>query len=140
MAPKRFSKALNFSKNALSSYWAEADVTTLIKEFGGSRQTVSHFANIPISSVRGARTPNLQINGNITFRAYAESNITYDHSWPSLSNSRLYPYTLDYLSIQECPVGICPTESFPGSWVLPINAFKSMSGIECNSLMGCAAK
>lgn len=133
-------ETIYYSKNSLSSYWAQADVDTLVKEFEGGRQTVSHFANIPITSVQGARTPNLQINGNVTFRAYSDSNITYDNSWPTLSSSPLFPYTLDYQSTQQCSVGACPNEAFPGTWVLPINDFKSMSGVECNTLLGCAAK
>lgn len=101
---------------------------------------MAHFANIPLDSVRGARTPNLQINGNVTFEAYSASNITYDSSWPTLSSNPLFPYTLDYLSTQQCLVGACPNEAFPGTWVLPINNFQNMEGIECNTLSGCAAK
>lgn len=125
------------SKNSLSSYWAEADVETLVQEFGGARELVSYFANIPLDSVKGARTPNLQLNGNITFEAYSQSNISYDHSWPTLSTRPLFPYTLDYLTTQQCSVGNCPNESFPGIWVLPIVNFQGVNSTECNTILGC---
>lgn len=126
-----------FSKNSLASYWAEADEETLTQEFGGARQLVAHFANIPIDSIKGARTPNLQLNGNVTFEAYRKSNLTFDNSWTALSSSTLYPYTLDYRSTQPCSVGTCPNEPFPGFWVFPINNIKGQNDVECNSLFGC---
>lgn len=126
-----------FSKNALSSYWAEADVDTLVQEFGGARELVSYFANIPIETIRGSRVPNLQLNGNITFEAYSQSNLTYDHSWPTLSSLPFFPYTLDYRSTQDCSVGNCPNESFPGIWVLPIVNIRGENDTECNTLLGC---
>lgn len=108
-----------------------------MKEFGGARELVAHFANIPIESIRGARTPNLQLNGNVTFEAYRKSELTFDNSWTALSSSTLFPYTLDYLSSQPCSVGVCPNEPFPGFWVFPINNIKGQNGVECNSLFGC---
>lgn len=128
-----------FSKNPLLEYWANASVQELVNEFGGARRIVSTYANIPISSIRGARTPNLQINGNITFEAYVRSNLTYDNSWPSLSSDKLFPYTLDFLSEQTCSVGVCPNASFPGMWVVPINDLVGPYGSECTALLGCGA-
>lgn len=109
-----------------------------MQEFGGARELIAHFANIPVESIRGARTPNLQLNGDVTFQAYSESGLAYDNSWPTYTNSKLFPYTLDYLSSQTCVVGTCPTESFPGFWVVPINNLKGQDGNECNSLFGCS--
>lgn len=129
-----------FSKNSLSSYWKEADEETLIKEFGGARELVAHFANVPIDAIKGARTPNLQLNGNVTFEAYRKSGLSFDNSWPALSSNTLFPYTLDYRSTQPCAVGECPNEPFPGFWVFPINNFKGEDGNECNSLFGCHLK
>lgn len=124
----------------MTEYWASATLETLTKEFGGGREIVSTYANIPIDAIRGARTPNLQINGNVTFQAYLDSGITYDNSWPSLSSDKIYPYTLDFLSSQTCSIGVCPNASFPGLWVLPINDFLGPYGTECSTLLGCNAK
>lgn len=109
-------------------------------EFGGSRQTVSRFANIPISSIKGARTPSLEVNGDVTYGAYVASGIEYDNSLASSSSNRLYPYTLDYDRDQSCFVGKCPSGQFPGFWVVPINNLQNQNGTDCVAVQGCNIK
>lgn len=129
-----------FSKNSLNSYWAQATNATLYQEFAGSRQTVSHFANIPISSIKGARTPYLEVNGDTTYTAYVASGIQFDNSLASPSNRRLFPYTLDYDRDQTCVVGKCPTGYYPGFWVVPINNLRNQDGGDCVAVQGCNIK
>ncbi|KAJ3655624.1 hypothetical protein Zmor_014746 [Zophobas morio] len=68
--------------------------------------------------------------------------LQYDSSWTSRSTALFFPYTLDYLSPQECRIGTtCPTEAHPGFWIAPIIDLQGNgtdgSVLECNSLISC---
>lgn len=127
-----------FSKNSLAQYWSEASEDTIEQEFGGQRTIISTFANIPIDDIIGARTPQLQIEGDVSIDGYIKAGIQYDNSWTSRSGTRFYPYTLDYLSTQECRTGTtCPEDAHPGFWILPIINIQGKSNVECNSLSIC---
>jgi hypothetical protein len=128
----------SITKNSLAQYWSNATEDTLINEFGGQRTIITTFANIPSEDIIGARTPQLQLEGDVSINAYEASGIQYDSSWTSRSNRILFPYTLDYLSTQECRTGTtCPTESHPGFWIAPINNLQGNNSVECNSLTSC---
>ncbi|XP_017769704.1 PREDICTED: uncharacterized protein LOC108557619, partial [Nicrophorus vespilloides] len=126
----------SISKN-ISIYWKTASKEQLVDEFKGQREIISTNANIPLESIRGVRTPHLQLAGNRSFEAYDESGYLYDSSWPTLSIDKLYPYNLKYLSTQQCVIGECPTNSLPNFWVIPINNLVGNQGIDCNSLYAC---
>lgn len=125
----------------MSQYWSNATVDVLQQEFEGQRILLSHFANIPKEDVTGARTPQLQLQGDVSINAYIASGVEYDSSWTSRSTSMMFPYSLDFLSTQECRTGTtCPTEAHQGFWVAPIINIQgnSTDGIlECNSLNTC---
>nr|ACP18827.1 chitin deacetylase 1 [Chrysomela tremula] len=128
----------SITKNPLQSYWRTASENTLEQEFGGQKQIISKFANIPLEEIQGVRTPQLQLSGNNTIVAYRASDLSYDSSWPTLPSKPLFPYTLDYLSTQDCNLGsTCPNEAFPGFWVLPIMDLNGPHGGWCNSLSSC---
>lgn len=126
-----------FSKNPLNLYWANASTETLIDEFGGAKDIISIFANIPRVDIKGARTPNLQIAGDRTFDAYIQSEISYDNSWPSLHVRKLFPYTLDYGSTELCLVGVCPNKTYPGFIISPITNIVGNEDQECNAIASC---
>merc|ERR1712038_1408565 len=54
------------------------------------------------------------------------NNFNYDCTWPTRTfgyvdaEQGLYPYTLDYKSVQDCQIPPCPKCSHPGLWVQPI--------------------
>ncbi|RZC33490.1 hypothetical protein BDFB_011279 [Asbolus verrucosus] len=126
------------TRNASSEYWKNASIDTLTQEFEDMRTIISTFANISIDDIIGARTPQLQLQGDNSIDAYIASGIQYDNSWTSRSTSHLFPYTLDYLSSQACRQEItCPTESHPGFWIAPIINIQGKGNIECNSLITC---
>lgn len=104
---------------------------------------VEYYANVPASAIKGTRAPFLLMGGDPMFSALKDSGFSWDCSWATrnLVNPGLWPYTLDYRSnqvieivkdlhffpyfniavfVKDCPVGICPTESFPGMWVAPM--------------------
>ncbi|XP_056636813.1 chitin deacetylase 8-like [Diorhabda sublineata] len=128
----------SITKNSEQSYWRTASEDVLVAEFQGQKQIISKYANIPSEAIVGARTPQLQLAGDNSIKAYVTAELSYDSSWPSLPSSRFFPYTLDYASTQACLLGAeCPTGSFPGFWILPINDLQSSDGTGCNNLASC---
>lgn len=125
------------SKNSLVSYWTTATPSQLEEEFAGQREIISKFANINKDDISGARTPFLQLAGNNSFEAYINAGLKYDNSWPSLTARKLFPYTLDHVSNQQCLVGKCPKETFPGFFVVPISNIIGFQGKQCNALLAC---
>ncbi|GBP35665.1 hypothetical protein EVAR_74990_1 [Eumeta japonica] len=79
------------------------------------------------------------MTGNNTFQVMAEVGLQYDCSWPTIShvNPGLWPYTLDYSTIQDCPVPPCPTASIPGVWVLPMVSWIDLNGNPCAMVDSC---
>lgn len=105
-------------------------------EFQGQRQIVSKFANIPIEDVVGARVPNLVLAGDKLFQAYQQAGIKFDNTWNSFNNQKYFPYTLDYASSQDC-FSVCPIESYPKFWIMPIIDLVGNNSVQCTSLTGC---
>ncbi|XP_066140756.1 chitin deacetylase 8-like [Euwallacea fornicatus] len=120
-------------------YWREASEELLEKEFGAQRKIIEKFANIPTENLIGVLTPQLQLAGDNSILAFTSQGFTYDNSWPSKNS--LFPYTLDYLSDQECIIGAnCPEQSYPGFWEAPIIDLVGNDGDVCNTLAGCFRK
>lgn len=92
------------------------------------------------SAVSGFRAPFLAIAENM-YKALHLNGFTYDLSWPTgkYYEPPMYPYTLDYKSIQDCPVGECPVMSYPGLWVVPNIDLMNADGSVCGSMMDACA-
>lgn len=124
------------SNDPHQSYWRDATQELLEQEFGSQREIISKFANIPKDSITGTLTPQLQLAGDRSIRAFISQGFVYDNSWPS--NTRLYPYTLDYNSTQSCDTGAeCPKESHKGFWIAPIVDLTGDNNELCATLAGC---
>ncbi|RZC33157.1 hypothetical protein BDFB_009780 [Asbolus verrucosus] len=131
----------SITKNPLQSYWRNASYSDLVDEFWGQRQLLSHFANIPIEDIIGVRTPQPQVEGDVSIDAYVASGLTYDNSLPTSSSETLLPYTLDYESNQAClATAECPKNSHPHFWITPIADIKGDNDVECNSLVACLVR
>nr|AWX65388.1 chitin deacetylase 6 [Leptinotarsa decemlineata] len=132
-----FEVAVHSITDSPQIYWRNATEEILTQEFDGQKKIISKFANIPTENIIGVRTPQLQLAGNISIKAYQAAGLQYDSSWPTTPIKPLFPYTLDYLSTQECNLGNeCPNEAFPDFWILPIN---DLNGNEtwCNTMSDC---
>ncbi|KAJ3650692.1 hypothetical protein Zmor_016774 [Zophobas morio] len=131
----------SITSNYSELYWATASVDTLVQEFDGQRTIISHFATIPGEDIVGVRTPQLQLQGDVSIDAFVAAGFEYDSSWSSTSLDPYFPYTLDYLSHQECRLGTtCPIQSHPGFWVAPIidrRRYTDRSWVDCNNLSTC---
>ncbi|XP_018576456.1 uncharacterized protein LOC108914998 isoform X2 [Anoplophora glabripennis] len=128
----------SITMNPLPRYWYDANEDILEKEFGGQKKILNKFGNIPREHILGVRTPWLQLAGNSSIRAYQAIGLSYESSWQTSSDKPLFPYTLDYLSTQQCPLGVkCPNEEFRGFWILPINNLLGPDHKECNAIVTC---
>jgi len=135
------------------NYWKGMNVDSWTKEIEGMRQMITQFAAIPKEDIRGWRSPFLQMGADEMFTALSQNNFAYDCSWATRDygylnmDSGLFPYTLDYASVQDCEIEPCPTCSYPGLWVQPMldledNWFNANPndpdhGYPCSMLDGC---
>lgn len=124
-----------FRKNYLTDYWQKATVDDLSNEMGGQKTILSTFANIPAHDIIGARVPYMK--GDDYISALEKNEIQYDNTWATLNDQPFFPYTLDYLSSQQCLVSTCPKEEHKGIWIIPINDLKSLDDTNCNNLVQC---
>ncbi|KAH8297340.1 hypothetical protein KR044_010510 [Drosophila immigrans] len=123
-----------------TDYWREADVPTIESEFEAQLQILETFAKVDPKKIQGMRLPFLQISGNNTFEAVKSLGLTYDSSWPTqqFKDPPMWPYTLDYLSVQDCQIGPCPTAELPGVWVNPMVTWTDTEGYSCSMIDACA--
>ncbi|XP_047539164.1 chitin deacetylase 8-like [Vanessa atalanta] len=129
----------SISHKADQEYWRDASYERLMREIGDQKRQVAHFANIPINSIHGLRSPFLQMSGNTTYQMMASAGLTYDLSWPTIkyTNPGLWPYTLHYQSIQDCIIPPCPTASLPGTWIIPMISWSDLEGVPCSMVDTC---
>merc|ERR1712212_667515 len=108
------------------TYWQSMTEAEWAKEMVGQRRITSQFANVPACDISGMRSPFLQLGGDTQFSMLHNNNFDYDCSWPTRAfgymdaETGLYPYTMDYQSVQDCEIKPCPTCSYPGLWVQPM--------------------
>jgi len=108
------------------TYWQSMTEAEWAKEMVGQRRITSQFANVPACDISGMRSPFLQLGGDTQFSMLSNNNFEYDCSWPTRAfgymdaETGLYPYTMDYQSVQDCEIKPCPTCSYPGLWVQPM--------------------
>jgi len=102
-------------------YWRALNKTAWMKEFVEQRQLTAKFANIPEAAIKGMRAPFLQIGGDQMYSALAENRFEWECSRPTWQyRPLLWPYTNDYYSGQDCQLGPCPIERYPGFWTVPM--------------------
>lgn len=109
----------------------------LYSEFIGQRKIIQEFADIPESEVVGVRMPFLQLAGDKQYKLLKDYGLLYDFSRTQWNSKRMWPYTLDYETTQDCFLGPCPTKSYPGLWQIPLITWKDRSGSPCAMSDGC---
>lgn len=85
------------------------------------------------------RVPQFQMAGNNSVEVLRDIGLTYDSTWQTQEfiEPGLWPYSLDYQSIQSCDVGSCPTASVPGVWVSPLLSWTDIEGYFCTMVDTC---
>ncbi|XP_059056288.1 chitin deacetylase 8-like [Achroia grisella] len=122
-----------------TTYWEEATLEIMEREFADQKGQMAHFANIPYNSIDGMRIPFLQLGGNTSYQMIADHGLLYDHTWLTIANidPGMWPYTLDYASTQDCVIEPCPTASIPGVWVLPMITWRDLNNSPCPMVDNC---
>ncbi|KAF2357300.1 NodB domain [Trinorchestia longiramus] len=133
----------------VANYWDTISKDQWATEISDMRTMLNLYGKIPTEDIVGFRVPYLEVGGNPMYQALLESGFTYDCSWPTYkytpwytdwngqSYGTLWPYTLDYLSIQEQTAGTRPTDSFPGLWLAPMTSLQDNTGGACPMLDYC---
>jgi len=135
------------------TYWAEMTEEEWKQEIVGQRRITSQFSAINPCEIKGMRSPFLQGGGDNMYTMLENNNFKYDCTWPTRkfgylnAVQGLYPYTLDYKTVQDCPIEPCPTCSHPKLWVQPMldledewigaNPQKPDNGMPCSMLDAC---
>lgn len=120
-------------------YWKNLNASMWRQEVVNQREQLSQFAHVPVSEVKGFRAPFLQIGGDTMYEVFSEAGLQYDCSRPTIKYRKpgLWPYTNDYLSIQDCNVEPCPVKSHPGLWTVPMISVLGNNGHECVMIDTC---
>ena len=93
------------------TWWATATEEEQEQEIGGMREILRKWGNVQVEDIMGYRAPYIQVGGNTEFRALRNLGFLYESSMPTqvFRDPPLWPYTLDYQSIQDCVIEPCPT-------------------------------
>jgi len=136
-----------------TTYWQDMTEAQWVEEMVGMRKITGQFAAIDPCELKGTRAPFLQGGGDTMFTMLENNNFKYDCTWPTRrygyvdAMDGLYPYTLDYKSVQDCPIEPCPKCSHPKIWEQPlidledewyIDGFNG--GQPCSMLDACVIK
>nr|CAH0110016.1 unnamed protein product [Daphnia galeata] len=103
-------------------FWLADDVEHWDKEMADMRTMIEYFAG-----------------GDSMWTSLSNNNFEWDCSWPTRNyvDPGMWPYTLDYLSQQDCQIGSCPVQSYPGKWVVPMIDLTDISGNPCAMVDTC---
>jgi len=134
-------------------YWKGLNVDGWSEEALGMRKMITQFAGVPAEKIKGFRAPFLQMGGDEMFSALERDGFGYDCTWVSRNygyldlDKGLFPYSMDYKSVQDCEIGPCPTCGYEKLWVQPMldledlwlgaDPFHPNNGMPCSMLDGC---
>ncbi|CAD5111794.1 DgyrCDS1068 [Dimorphilus gyrociliatus] len=107
-----------------NNWWYRATEEQWTKETGWIRDTLSKQTSIPVQSIRGVRSSRVTPGGNNHYKALEKTGFLYDSSIKT--ENILWPITLDFpweKYSRKCISGICPNETFPGLWEVPLIPF-----------------
>ncbi|XP_014787134.1 chitin deacetylase 7 [Octopus bimaculoides] len=128
------------------SWWETANYTDWYSEIQGQREMLSTWAHIDKSEIKGMRAPFLQPGGNWQFQIISDlkrDGFKYDASLVSYIHKidpyapPIWPYTLDFPSVDDCGVKPCPDWTFRGLWEIPLVEYEDKDGTLCAMLDEC---
>lgn len=128
----------SISKSLTVDYWKEGDYDTWLDEMAGMRTILELYGNINPDDIIGVRAPYLQVGGEPQFQMMIDEGFVYDMSMPTPQNDQpRFPYTLDFRSTQDCVIIPCPTDSYPGVWVVPLTDWIDTNDTLCALVDNC---
>ena len=114
-----------------SSETTEEEWTGEIMEM---KEILIKWGDVPSGFVVGFRAPFLATNE-------AEIEVLYNNNFlyeASMSTDTMYwPFTLDYKSPLCDAPATCPTNAYPGLWIVPVINLQQKSGYPCDMLDAC---
>ena len=119
------------------TFWSEDRNNTeeLTDEILDMRELLSRWAHVPKSNVVGYRSPFLASSEN-QLKILHENDFLYDCTM--VTNEMYWPFTLDYKSTICSSSSVCPEESLPGLWVIPVINKVQNSSTSCSMIDSCA--
>jgi len=122
-----------------NNFWLNQTTEVWTSEIVAERTILESLAAIPEGNIVGMRAPFLINGGNEMYRTLHDNQFNYDCTWPTreYEDPGMWPYTLDFRSKQDCQIGRCPTESFPGTWVVPMVDLTDAHDNPCAMLDTC---
>nr|KAG5703089.1 hypothetical protein BaRGS_012151 [Batillaria attramentaria] len=107
------------------AWWEEATNMQLAHEILTQRKNIADLAEIPITDIKGWRSPFLQPSGDHQFEVLYQNNFTYDatltYPFPrNVYSPVMWPFTLDFSYPLVCNIQPCPQKTYPGFWVVPV--------------------
>ncbi|XP_069114586.1 chitin deacetylase 1-like [Argopecten irradians] len=114
------------------TYWKLATYDALSYEILQQRKYLSEKSDIPISNIKGWRSPFLQPSGDQQFSILKEENFEYDSTFTLSTkygnSSRIWPSTLDFGWNNECNIPPCPRGKYAGFWEIPVQMLENPTG------------
>lgn len=118
------------------TWWTNATEAQLAEEIVDQQDMFANWANIPKEKVIGYRAPYLATSEN-EIKALYSNNFTWECSMPT--STYYWPFTLDYKSPLCNLPATCPTDAYPGLWIIPNIVYTQSNGVPCNMLDACSS-
>ncbi|KAI9483884.1 MAG: hypothetical protein EXX96DRAFT_500390 [Benjaminiella poitrasii] len=100
-----------------------------LQEIAAARNMLNQYAGIPLSEIKGFRTPFLNYSTD-TFKEASQLGLKYDSSVSAVVDDCYWPYTLDNGLANDCWEGDCGSDfKLPGFWEIPMYSVVDGSGI-----------
>ena len=131
----------SLSGHPMYSYWKNATKKVMEYEIIENRKGLSKKASIPLSEIRGWRTPHLLPVGNVQFQVLQEEGFEYDSSLYFIrrkpSDAYITPATLHYGWPFKCERNRCPDSNYT-LWEVPaVSYLDYKQQYPCIHIDGC---
>ncbi|XP_013419508.1 uncharacterized protein LOC106180153 isoform X3 [Lingula anatina] len=130
------------SRKSTVNFWQQGSGDEFRQELSEQIELIHEKAEIPRTDIRGWRTPLLQPGGDKLFRILHGNNfVKYDATIlagpQSLTDNITWPFTLDYPIQFPCGIPPCPTQRYPGFWVVPVIRILDVNDLVCSFAHRC---
>lgn len=115
-------------------WWNDANYDEWTHEIMDQKTILNKWGNVPLDSIQGFRGPFL-VTSETELKVLHDNKFSYDASMGS--PTPYWPFTLDYKSPMCISPATCPTESYPGLWIVPNLVYRQKSGFPCAMLDAC---
>ena len=119
-----------------STWWENASEEEWTRETNDQRSILNKWGNIPMDGIRGFRSPFLATS-ETELKVLHQSGFHYEASM--VTDTNYWPFTLDYKSPICNSPATCPSNAYPGLWLVPNVVYKQSNDVSCAMLDACTA-